>query len=106
MGTPLPEQFHSTLATRSPLPSARDPTRVVGMPLNAERASQHARTCRLSEMEKLIARVDKLERTLRELSARLDATARKRRSTRPGAAGMWARSINAAPKFTLARGQR
>ena len=78
VGTPLPAQLPSTLANRSPLPSARDPTRVVGMPLNAERASQHARTCRLSEMEKLIARVDKLERTLRELSARLDAPARKR----------------------------
>ena len=77
-GTPLPEQFHSTLATRSPLPSARDPTRVVGMPVKVERASQHARTCRLSEMEKLMARVDKLERTLSELSARIEATARKR----------------------------
>ena len=48
------------------------------MPLNAERASQHARKCRLSEMEKLMARVDKLERTLSELSSRIEATARKR----------------------------
>ena len=48
------------------------------MPVTAERASQHARACRLSEMEKLKVRIDKLERTLSELCARIEATARKR----------------------------
>ena len=77
-GTPQPDQLPLTVAARSPLPSARGPTRVVGMPVTVERASQHARACRLSEMERLKARIEKLERTLSELCARIEATARKR----------------------------
>ena len=65
----------SPLDARSPLPYASDPARVVGMPVPVERASRHARNCRLSELERLKARIDKLERTLSELSARIEATA-------------------------------
>ena len=57
------------------------------MPVSVERVSRHARPCRLSELEKLTARIEKLERTLSELSARLDATGRKRPARQVNLAG-------------------
>ena len=89
-GPPQPEHIPSPLDARSTLPFAHDPTRVVGLPVTVERASRHARPCRLSEMEKLKARIEKLERTLCELSERIDASSRKRHSqpvNQPGCGG-------------------
>ena len=77
---PPPDRGPPTVAAVSPLPSSRDPTRVVGTPVRVERVSRHARPCRMSELEKLAARIEKLERTLCELSERIDASSRKRHS--------------------------
>ena len=60
------------------------------MPVTVERASRHARPCRMSELEKLAARIEKLERTMRELSERIDASNRKRHTqhvNQPGSGG-------------------
>ena len=86
-GQPLPAMLNPPRDARSPLPYASDPARVVGMPVPVERASRHARNCRLSELERLKARIDKLERTLSELSARIEATARKRPAQQVNQAG-------------------
>ena len=77
---PPPDRGPPTVAAVSPLPSSRDPTRVVGTPVRVDRVSRHARPCRMSELEKLAARIGKLERTLCELSERIDASSRKRHS--------------------------
>ena len=48
------------------------------------------RPCRMSELEKLTVRIEKLERTLRELSERIDASSRKRHTqqvNQPGSGG-------------------
>ena len=74
----MPAGITPPVATSSPLPSSRDSNRVVGMPVTVERVSQHARTCRLSELEKLKERIEKLERTIRELGDRIEASSRKR----------------------------
>ena len=87
---PPPDRGPPTVAAVSPLPSSRDPTRVVGTPVRVERVSRHARPCRMSELEKLAARIEKLERTLCELSERIDASSRKRHSqpvNQPGCGG-------------------
>ena len=87
---PPPDRGPPTVAAVSPLPSSRDPTRVVGTPVRVERVSRHARPCRMSELEKLVARIEKLERTLCELSERIDASSRKRHSqpvNQPGCGG-------------------
>ena len=89
-GIPLPDTGPPTVAAVSPLPSSRDSTRVVGTPVRVERVSRHARPCRMSEMEKLAARIEKLERTLCELSERIDASSRKRHTqpvNQPGCGG-------------------
>ena len=86
----LPDRGPPTGAAVSPLPSSRNPTRVVGTPVRVERVSRHARPCRMSELEKMAARIEKLERTLCELSERIDASSRKRHSqpvNQPGCGG-------------------
>ena len=89
-GAPLPDRGTPPVAAVSPLPSSRDSHRVVGLPVTVERDSRHARPCRLSELEKLAARIEKLERTMRELSQRIDASNRKRHTqhvNQPGSGG-------------------
>ena len=74
----------------SPLPSSRASSRVVGMPVTVERVPRHARPCRMTELEKLAARIEKLERTLRDLSDRIDVSSRKRHTqpvNQPGSGG-------------------
>jgi hypothetical protein len=87
--SPLPGSTPPVAAV-SPLPSSRDPTRVVGMPVTVESGSRHARPCRMSELDKLKERMEKLERTLRALSDRIDASSRKRPTqqvNQPGSGG-------------------
>ena len=90
-GSKMPAGITPPVATLSPLPSSRDSNRVVGMPVTVERVSQHARPCRLSELEKLKERIDKLERTMRELGDRIEASSRKRPTqqqvNQPGSGG-------------------
>ena len=60
------------------------------MPITVERVSHHARTSRLSEIEKMSKRIEKLECTLRELGDRIDASSRKRPTqnvNQPGCGG-------------------
>ena len=52
---------------RSPIPAAPCQSAVVGLPMTMPLSSRHARPCRLSELEKLNRRIDKLEATLSEL---------------------------------------
>ena len=77
-GSTMPGMRPLPVAAVSPLPSSRSSTRVVGMPITVERVSHHARTSRLSEIEKMSKRIEKLECTLRELGDRIDAYSRKR----------------------------
>ena len=89
-GSTLPGRRPMPVAAESPLPSSRASTRVVGRPITVERVSQHARTSRLSELEQLSKRIEKLECSLRELSNRIDASSRKRPTqqvNQPGSGG-------------------
>ena len=52
---------------RSPFPAAPSQSAVVGLPMTMPLSSRHARPSRLSELEKLNRRIDKLEATLSEL---------------------------------------
>ena len=89
-GSTMPDRSPLPVAAVSPLPSARSSPRVVGRPITVERVSQHARTSRLSELEQLSKRIEKLECSLRELSNRIDASSRKRPTqqvNQPGSGG-------------------
>ena len=86
----MPDRSPLPVAAVSPLPSARSSPRVVGRPITVERVSHHARTSRLSELEKLSKRIEKLEESLRELGDRIDASSRKRPTqyvNQPGCGG-------------------
>ena len=86
----MPVTGHPTVDALSPLPSSRGSARVVGTPVRADRVSRHARPCRTPELEKLSARIEKLERTLCELSERIDASSRRRHAqpvNQPGGCG-------------------
>ena len=72
---------------RSPIPAAPCQAAVVGLPTTVPRSSRHARPCRLSELEKLNGRIDKLEATLAELRDLIEGQkdgARIRRAKRDG----------------------
>ena len=72
---------------RSPIPAAPCQAAVVGLPTTVPRSSRHARPCRLSELEKLNGRIDKLEATLAELRDLIEGQkdgARVRRAKRAG----------------------
>lgn len=89
-GSTMPDRSPLPVAAVSPLPSARSSSRVVGRPITVERVSHHARTSRLSELEKLSKRIEKLEATMRELGDRIDASSRKRPTqnvNQPGCGG-------------------
>ena len=89
-GSTMPERSPLPVAAVSPLPSARSSPRVVGRPITVERVSHHARTNRLSELEKLSKRIEKLEASLREMGDRIDASSRKRPTqnvNQPGCGG-------------------
>ena len=89
-GSTMPDRRTQPVAAVSPLPSARSSPRVVGRPITVERVSHHARTSRLSELEKLSKRIEKLEASLREMGDRIDASSRKRPTqyvNQPGSGG-------------------
>ena len=72
----------------SPIPAAPCQAAVVGRPTTVPRSSRHARPCRLSELEQMNGRIDKLEATLSELRDLIEGQqngARVRRAKRSGA---------------------